>query len=147
MRDIVIEQTLPFPRDMVWAALIDSDQLAAWLMPNDFRPEVGHSFTFRTKPAPGFDGIVQSTVKVLEAPSRLVLTWTGGGIDTLVSFELEDAGIATHLRLTHSGFKGLSAIVPRLVLGTGWKSLIRKKLPALLASRGPEQTQSLKAGQ
>lgn len=138
MRDIVIEQTLPFPREMVWEALTDSDQLAAWLMPNDFRPEVGHSFTFRTKPAPGFDGIVQSTVKVLEAPVRLVLTWTGGGIDTIVSFELEDEGHATHLRLTHSGFKGLSAIMPRLVLGSGWKSLIRKKLLDFLARIGPD---------
>jgi len=143
MRDIVIEQTLPFPRDMVWAALTDSDQLAAWLMPNDFRPEVGHSFTFRTKPAPGFDGIVQSKVMVLEPPARLVLTWKGGGIDTIVCFELEDAGIATRLRLTHSGFKGLSAIMPRLILGSGWKSLIRNKLPGLLASRRP---QPVKAG-
>ena len=146
MRDIVIEQTLPFPREMVWEALTDSDQLAAWLMPNDFRPEVGHSFTFRTKPAPGFDGIVQSTVKALEAPARLVLTWKGGGIDTIVSFELEDAGHATRLRLTHSGFKGFSAVMPRLVLGSGWKSLVRKKLPGLLASRGLQQNQPQKAG-
>lgn len=142
MRDIVIEQTLPFPRDMVWEALTDSDQLAAWLMPNDFRPEAGHSFTFQTKPAPGFDGIVQSTVEVLEAPSLLVLTWKGGGIDTIVSFELEDAGLATRLRLTHSGFKGLSAIMPRLILGSGWKSLIRKKLPGFLASHGPQPAQA-----
>ena len=115
-------------------------------MPNDFRPEVGHSFTFRTKPAPGFDGIVQSTVKALEAPARLVLTWKGGGIDTIVSFELEDAGHATRLRLTRSGFKGFSAVMPRLVLGSGWKSLVCKKLPGLLASRGLQQNQPQKAG-
>lgn len=135
MRDIVIEQTIPFPREMVWDAITDPDQLAAWLMPNDFRPEVGHDFTFCTKPAPGFDGIVHSTVKAVEPPSRLVLTWRGGGVDTLVTFELEEIGIATRIRLRHEGFAGLSNLIPRIVLGSGWKSLIGKKLPTLLAAR------------
>lgn len=38
MRDIVMSREVAFPREMVWAALTDSRQLAAWLMPNDFRP-------------------------------------------------------------------------------------------------------------
>lgn len=141
MRDIVIEHVLPFPREMVWSALTEADQLAAWLMPNDFRPEVGHAFTFRTKPAPGFDGIVHSTVRELLPPSKLVFTWRGGGIDTLVTFELEDdtAG-RTRLRLTHAGFSGFSNVLPRIVLGSGWKSLLAKKLPGHLAGQAPTRT-------
>lgn len=143
MRDIVIEQTIPFPREMVWDALTDADQLAEWLMPNDFRPEIGHAFTFRTKPAPGFDGIVHCTVKALDAPSRLVWTWKGGGIDTIVTFQLHDAaGGETLLRFRHAGFAGFSNIMPRLVLGSGWKSLIRRKLPEMLANRGSSAASS-----
>src|SRR5580692_3749913 len=39
------------PIERVWAALTSSEALAAWLMPNDFVPEVGHRFTLRTRPA------------------------------------------------------------------------------------------------
>lgn len=134
MRDIVIDRIIPFPREMVWEALTDADQLSAWLMPNDFRPVAGHAFTFRTKPAPGFDGIVHATVEAIEPPSRLAITWKGGGIDTLVTFELEEAGGRTRLRLRHEGFRGFSNLVPRLILGSGWKSLVGRKLPDFLAA-------------
>lgn len=139
MRDILIEQTVPFPREMVWQALTDPEQLGAWLMPNDFQPVVGRRFSFRTQPGPGFDGIVHCTVKALEPPARLVWTWQGGGIDTIVSFELRETGQGTNLRLRHSGFAGLSNILPRLVLGGGWKSLLRKKLPGLLTANHPAE--------
>jgi catechol 2,3-dioxygenase-like lactoylglutathione lyase family enzyme len=41
----------PHPADRVWAALTSSEALAAWFMPNDFEPAVGHRFTFQAKPA------------------------------------------------------------------------------------------------
>ncbi len=46
----------------VWRALTDSAAIARWLMPNDFQPVVGHKFQLRTKPRPGFDGIVKCEV-------------------------------------------------------------------------------------
>ena len=91
MRDIVVVRDVAYPREMVWEALTDGRQLAAWLMPNDFRPEVGHRFTFTTKPAPGFDGVVRCEVLDLRAPERLVFTWKGGALDTVVSFDLSDS--------------------------------------------------------
>lgn len=57
-----IEKTYPHPRARVWRALVDPELLARWLMPNDFAPRVGHRFTFRTEPGPGFDGIVRCEV-------------------------------------------------------------------------------------
>jgi uncharacterized protein YndB with AHSA1/START domain len=60
--DIDETANYPHPVERVWAALTSSDALAVWLMPNDFKPVVGHRFTFRTKPAPGFDGIVHCEV-------------------------------------------------------------------------------------
>lgn len=134
MKAISLTRTLNFPRDMVWQALTDSAQLGAWLMPNDFRAEQGHRFTFQTKPGPGFDGIVHCKVLELSAPERLVIRWQGGGIDTRVSFELEESAGRTRLTLRHEGFAGLSGIIPRIVLGFGWNSLISKKLPRHLAT-------------
>lgn len=137
MRDIVIERDLAYPREMVWAALTDSASLAAWLMPNDFVPEVGRDFTFRTDPAPGFDGVVRARVLELSPPERLAFTWRGGPLDTVVRFTLsETARGGTLLTLRHEGFRGLGNAVPRIVLGFGWRSLVARKLPAHLAGRG-----------
>ena len=88
MRSIKLSRTYRHSRDRVWAAIADSDALADWLMPNDFQPVLGHEFTFRTKPAPGFDGIVRAKVLEITPPERLVLAWKGGPLDTTVTFEL-----------------------------------------------------------
>ena len=127
-------RTLGYPREMVWHALTDSAQLAAWLMPNDFRPEIGHRFTFRTKPAPGFDGTVHCEVLELSPPERLVIRWQGGALDTRVSFHLAEAGGGTLLTLRHTGFGGLSNVIARIALGFGWKDLLARKLPGHLSA-------------
>ncbi|MCA3694160.1 SRPBCC domain-containing protein [Aquidulcibacter sp.] len=138
MKDIVISRTLAFPRAMVWAALTSSDHLAAWLMPNDFRPIPNHAFTFKTDPAPGFDGTVHCTVLEIIEPERLKFSWRGGGIDTVVTFELREKGKETQLTLSHAGFAGLSNLIPRVALGFGWKDLLSKKLPAYLSAHFPK---------
>lgn len=133
MTDIEITRLLRFPRQMVWQALTESAHLEAWLMPNDFLPVVGRRFTFQTKPAPGFDGIVHCEVLELLAPERLVIAWRGGPLDTRVTFELKEAAEGTLLTLRHAGFAGLSNMIARIALGLGWKSLLEKKLPGHLA--------------
>ncbi len=50
--DIDLTVRCPYPAPRVWAALTSSEALAAWLMPNDFQPVVGHRFAFRTKRLP-----------------------------------------------------------------------------------------------
>ena len=64
MASIEVDEFLPRPPGRVWQALTDPALLARWLMPNDFKPVVGHAFTFRTEPVPrhGFDGIVACEV-------------------------------------------------------------------------------------
>jgi uncharacterized protein YndB with AHSA1/START domain len=78
MSELRLEATYPHPQERVWQAITDSRALAAWLMPNDFEPVVGHRFTFRTEPAPGFDGIVHCEVLRVEPPRLLSFTWKGG---------------------------------------------------------------------
>ena len=90
------EVVIPQPREQVWRALTDRATLAEWMYPNDFEPRVGHHFTFRVPPKPkaGFDGlVVRCEVLECEAPSRLVFSWSAGGlVDTRVSFRLEPDG-------------------------------------------------------
>ena len=132
MAQIIHEVTYDAPISRVWDALTDSEQLAAWLMPNDFSPEVGHTFTFRTKPAPGFDGIVHCEVKEVIAPTRLVYSWAAGNLDTVVTWELEERpGGQTRLRLTHDGFRFFKDLFIRTMLTAGWT---KKLLPESLRS-------------
>ncbi|HYZ75773.1 MAG TPA: SRPBCC domain-containing protein [Gaiellaceae bacterium] len=108
------------PRERVWAALTDPAALGQWLMPNDFQPVAGREFTFRTKPGPGFDGVVHCRVLELEAPSRMAWSWRGGPIDTVVRFELDAVEGGTRLRFEQTGFAGLQGNLVRLILGAGW---------------------------
>jgi uncharacterized protein YndB with AHSA1/START domain len=100
----------PHPADRVWRGLTDSDALAAWLMPNDFLPVLGHRFTFRTQPVPPyFDGIVHCEVIELSPPFSLAYTWAGlAGMNTVVRWTLSAAardGVdGTVLVGVHSGF-------------------------------------------
>jgi uncharacterized protein YndB with AHSA1/START domain len=131
--DIDASVTYPHPVTRVWEALTSSDALTAWLMPNDFKPVLGHRFTFRTRPAPGFDGIVRCEVLELDPPRRMVWSWAGGNIDTTVTWTLDqtsDGG--TRLRMHQVGFHGLGAQLTRRILAGGYPRILRRRLPAYL---------------
>ncbi len=129
---------LAHPPAKVWRALTDANLLASWLMPNDFRAEIGHRFTFRTDPVPaqGFDGIVHCEVLALEAPRLLRISWVAGGIDTTVTWRLIPEGAGTRLFLAHDGFDeddpGQQAT--RRVLGGGWRGHLVRRLDETLAA-------------
>jgi uncharacterized protein YndB with AHSA1/START domain len=131
-RAITLSVTYPQPPHEVWRALTDRELLAQWLMPNDFEPRLGHRFTFRAPPAPGFDGIVQCEVLELIADRRMTISWRGGGIDTIVTFALEPAGSGTRLDFSHTGFAGIKGRLIALLLANGWRKMFRRRLPALL---------------
>jgi uncharacterized protein YndB with AHSA1/START domain len=142
MRSIHISRVYEAPVEAVWEALTDSHQIAEWLMPNDFQPTLGHEFTFRTAPAPGFDGVVRCKVLCLEAPRKLQYSWKGGGIETVATFELERCAAGTRLTFRQDGFAGMRSVMPRIMLGFGWENLLGKKLPALLERRAQSGTPS-----
>jgi uncharacterized protein YndB with AHSA1/START domain len=132
-RDLHFEMHYPHPPEQVWQALTNPKALAAWLMPNDFQPVVGHRLQFRTKPAPGFDGIVQCEVLEVVPTARLVHTWTGGGVDTTLIWTLEPVAGGTRLTLDHRGFRGLRGMLVSKILGSGWRSrILTIDLPSLL---------------
>jgi len=139
--DIDTTVSYPHPVSRVWEALTSSAALAAWFMPNDFEPVVGHRFTFRTRPAPGFDGVVHCEVIELDPPRQMVWSWAGGNIDTTVTFTLEatsDGG--TRLRMHQVGFHGLGAQLTRRILAGGYPRILGQRLPAYLDRAGGQAT-------
>lgn len=121
-----IRRTADFevPAATLWRALTESELLSTWLMPNDFRAEVGHRFTMKTDPAPMFDGIVHLEVLEIDPPQRMVWSWRGGPIDTIVTFTVKELGPrACRLEFAQEGFRGPKAEFARFFLRGGWKKL------------------------
>lgn len=141
MAEILFDVTYPHPPARVWRALTDPEALAAWLMPNDFAPIVGHRFTFRAPPQPWFDGVVHCEVLVVEPPRQLSYSWQGGPMrtPTTVSWTLEPVPEGTRVRLVHAGFAGIGGRIVRLILGSGWRSLLNRALPRIIAEIRPPQ--------
>ncbi len=134
-KEINIERFYPHPIEKVWNAIATSEALRDWLMPKDFKLEIGHEFTFKTKPQPGFDGVVKCTVIDFVVPTRLSYTWQGGPLKkpTTVSFERKSKANGTVLSFKHSGFEGfINQYIVRFILGSGWKDLLFKKIKLYL---------------
>lgn len=132
MTSLRVERVYPHPRALVWRALTERELLERWLMPNDFEPRVGHAFTFRTEPGPGFDGVVHCRVLELVDRERLRITWAGGPLDTEVTFTLADARGGTRLVVEQTGFRGLRAWIVARILAIGSRAIYGRHLPALL---------------
>ena len=103
-RTLTIERELPHPPEKVWRALTESSLIADWLMGNDFEPQVGHRFKFRSTPVPNWDGVIDSQVLVVEPVSRLSYSWGTMGMESVVTWTLTPTASGTHVRMEHSGF-------------------------------------------
>ena len=132
---IVVEYTLPHAPRKVWRALTEPAMLGAWLMQNDFEPQLGHEFTFRAKPMGEWDGIVRCKVLELDEPRKLVYSWRGGSgnstLDTRVAWTLEATSSGTRLTLEHSGFLPMNAMAFQ-AMSKGWSGNVAERMSALL---------------
>ena len=117
--DLVFEEVYDHPIEKVWSALTNADDLAAWLMPSDFEPRVGKTFTLHGTPMPGWRGWANCEVLEMQPPQRMVWSWVAAddGLKTLVKFELETLGLSTRLTLRHEG--EINATIAELLAG-GW---------------------------
>lgn len=103
-RTVVVERVFAHAPEKVWRALTESPLLAQWLMKNDFAPEVGKRFQFRSEPVPQWDGVIECEVRVVEPLKRLAYSWGTMGIGLEVLWTLTAAEGGTHLRMEQSGF-------------------------------------------
>src|SRR3954471_11817109 len=110
-RSLVVEREMPHPPEKVWRALTEGPLIGEWLMENDFRPVVGHRFTFRATPMPHWNGVTDSEVLVVEPHSRLSYRWdasgeeAAGGIRTVVTWTLTPTEGGVLVRMEQSGFR------------------------------------------
>ena len=125
MSDIVLDAVYPHPPEKVWRAIADPKVLGSWLMDNDIQPIVGHTFQFRSKPQPGWNGIVDCKVVEADPPRTLAYTWTGSWGESLVRWTLTPEAGGTRLALVHSGFQGIRGVLLSFMMGAGWKKKLR----------------------
>jgi uncharacterized protein YndB with AHSA1/START domain len=134
-QSICVEYDLPHSPSKVWRALTESGSLAAWLMPNDIRPVVGHKFTFTAQPMPGWDGVVHCEVLEVEPQKLLRYSWCGGAeasrLDSVVTWTLTPTPRGTTLALEHSGFLPRNAFALE-VMSKGWRGKMVDRLKEVL---------------
>ncbi len=129
-KNIVVERTMAHPPEKIWRALTLSPLIAEWLMRNDFEPAVGHRFTFRANPVPGWSGVTNCEVLEIDAPRRLVYSWGDGtesdsGLRTVVTWTLTPAPGGTLVRMEHAGFRPEDEGGYR-AMGGGWPRIVER---------------------
>lgn len=132
-RELKYERQLAHPPERVWRALTEAELMGRWMMETDFELVVGHRFTFRTDPAPTFDGVLYGEVLEVDPPRLLVFSFKGGmmGYVTTVRWTLLPQENGTLLRLEHSGWTGLRDVAISFIIGTGWQRML-DSLPEVL---------------
>jgi uncharacterized protein YndB with AHSA1/START domain len=128
-RSIVIERVMPHPPEKIWRALMQSPLIEEWLMKNDFRPVVGHKFNFHADPMPGWNGVTDCEVLVVEPNERLSYSWNASGeeavngLKTVVTWTLTPVDGGTLLRMEQSGFRAQDERFFKGA-GFGWQKMV-----------------------
>jgi uncharacterized protein YndB with AHSA1/START domain len=104
-----IEQTIEIdaPRERVFEALTDADELVRWFPSGaESDPRTGGAFEYRFEfPAePERDHTYSGAYHAVRDGERVSYPWKGGLGETRVDVTLEAAGEATVVRLVHSGW-------------------------------------------
>ena len=130
-KELVMTFELAHPPEKVWRALTEPELLQRWLMKTDLKLQVGQQFEFRREPLPHWDGVVHCQLLEIEAPRFIKYTWRALGLDTAVSFSLEEMRGGTRLTLVQSGFEEQQKQAFFGARG-GWKQMLGEGLPAVL---------------
>lgn len=128
MKDLISkEKMFDHSIDKVWKAISEADEISAWFLKADFKPEVGFKYTFT---APEEQNCVPISGEVKEAdPYTLVYTWKveNTDVETLVKWVLEAVGDQTKLTLEHSGisnYSGETAVKMFNSFNGGWDNCV-----------------------
>jgi uncharacterized protein YndB with AHSA1/START domain len=124
---VVVERDIPFPAEKIWRALTQPHLIQEWLMKNDFKPVVGHSFNLRGD----WGGVLDCKVLAVEPNKQLAYTWNhrhedpAYNLQSVVTFTLTPTSTGTHLRVEQAGF----APTQRQAYGgarAGWQNMFAK---------------------
>jgi uncharacterized protein YndB with AHSA1/START domain len=134
--EVRFETELDAPPEKVWRALTVPEFVARWLMPNDIRPEEGHTFSLK-----GENGAVECEIVEAKPPHVLGYSWREqDGPDSLVRFHLAgtEAG-GTRLTIVHSGLArpALPALRVAGVSGARMSLGAKRSGPSMSAANAP----------
>jgi uncharacterized protein YndB with AHSA1/START domain len=113
-QQIVVDEVFPHAPQTIWSTLTTGDLIGRWLMaPTGFEAVKGKRFTFQTKPAGAWNGVIHCEVLEVIPNERLAYAWRSGDegnagygapLDTVVTWTLTRVEGGTRLRLVHAGF-------------------------------------------
>ena len=123
----------------VWAAITTPEAIAEWLMPNDFKPEVGHKFRLQVDENFMFSGISECEVLEVDPPNKLVFNWVIVPKDRdaprhtpmILTWMLSSVDGGTRLVLEQAGLEHISWHY-RWMMSGGWRRYIKSLLPKVL---------------
>ena len=147
--DIVVDEVFPHTRETLWKTLTDGDLMARWMMaPTGFEPVPGKRFTYQTRAAGEWDGVIHCQVLEVVPNERFTYAWVGGHesndgygskLETIVTWTLTRAANGTRLRLVHSGFVLPKNDTAYQNMSDGWKKVVHN-LDDIAAEREAAET-------
>jgi uncharacterized protein YndB with AHSA1/START domain len=132
---------LPAPRERVFAALTEPEQLARWWGPDgfaipaiDFQPRVGATYRIEMQPPEGDPFHLTGAFREVDPPARLAFTFvwepaTADDRETLAALDLADRDGSTEVHLEQGSF---ATEERRSLHDSGWAQSIGR-LERLLA--------------
>jgi uncharacterized protein YndB with AHSA1/START domain len=136
------ERVLPAPREEVFAAFTDPEQLARWWGPEGFsvpslrfEPRLGESYRIEMQPPDGDPFSLTGEFRRVEPPARLDYTFVWedpdpDDVETLVALSFRDLGDSTAVSLTQGPFETEAR---RALHRDGWRDCF-ERLERLLAA-------------
>lgn len=125
MHDMISkEQWFPHPIEKVWKAITENSQVSQWLVPTDFKAEVGFEFTIKDpkEECNMVKGVVREA-----SPYTLIYTWIDQqwqDIHTVVQWDLEEHENGTQVSMKHIGiaeYPGKTASLQFDNFSGGWQ--------------------------
>ncbi|PCJ82489.1 MAG: ATPase [Bacteroidetes bacterium] len=131
---IVLEQSFPVTKEILWNAITERDQMVQWFFENieTFEPKVG----FKTKFVIENEGKIFPhiwTIIEVEQFKKIVYNWKYKGYagDSNVIFELIEQGKHIKLKLTHKVLDSFPKNIPEFKREScleGWNYFIKQRL-------------------
>ncbi|CAE7262685.1 mscS [Symbiodinium necroappetens] len=136
------EHFYPHSPERVWVAITDPRAIAEWLMPNNFRAEVGAKFRFQVDTMPlmkKLTGVTECEVLECEPPRKLVYSWQIVWADEsrephgpmVISWELIPENGGTRLVFEHRGIENIPWIY-RFMMSSGWGRMVKRLIPKIV---------------
>lgn len=126
-RMVIVEREFAHPPAKLWRALTQPHLVAEWLMAGDVAAMPGYRFSFEAD-----WGTVDCEVVAVEPERKLSYSWTGKGLESVVTWTLTPTAAGTHLRMEQVGFRPEQALAYHGARA-GWPRFLNR-LEALLAT-------------